>query len=188
MDFPLLRCVALLNLRGHGIQGLQIVGLGGARSPADAVPAGTTAQEDHLIAGGRGKAHHIGGRGRPHHGPHLHMLGSISLVVDLADHAGGQADLVAIGGVARRRSDRQLALGELALQRLAHRIPHVAAAGEAHGLIYIGAAGQGIPNGPADAGGRAAKGLDLSGMVVGFILEHEKPVLMLSVHSGLYLD
>ena len=79
-------------------------------------------------------------------------------------------------------------LGQLALQGLGDGGPGVPAAGEAHGLIDVGAAGEGVPDGPADAGGRPAEGLDLGGVVVGLILEHEEPVLLLSVHRGLDLD
>ena len=102
--------------------------------------------------------------------------------------AGSQADLVAIGGIARRRGLGQLPLGQLALQGLVKGYPGVAAAGEAHGLVDIHAAGEGIPDAAADAGGRTAEGLDLGGVVVGLVLEHEQPVLLLAVHHGGDLD
>src|SRR5699024_8055766 len=60
----------------------------------------------------------------------------------------------------------------------------VAAAGEAHGLVDIHPAGQGIPDTAADTGGRPAEGLDLRGVVVGLVLEHEEPVLGGAVHLG----
>jgi hypothetical protein len=102
--------------------------------------------------------------------------------------AGSQADLVAIGGIARRRGLGQLPLGQLALQGLVKGYPGVAAAGEAHGLVDIHAPGEGIPDAAADAGGRTAEGLDLGGVVVGLVLEHEQPVLLLAVHHGGDLD
>ncbi len=42
------------------------------------------------------------------------MLGHIALVVHLGHVAGGQADLVAVGGVARGGGRGELALGQLA--------------------------------------------------------------------------
>ena len=102
--------------------------------------------------------------------------------------AGGQSDLVAVGGVARRGGLGQLALGELALQGLAEGDPGVAAACKPHGLMDINPAGQGVPDAAADAGGRAAEGLDLGGVVVGLVFKHEQPVLLLSVHLRRDMD
>ena len=51
-------------------------------------------------------------------------------MVHLGHMAGSQADLVAIGGIARRRGLGQLPLGQLALQGLVKGYPGVAAAGE----------------------------------------------------------
>ena len=51
-------------------------------------------------------------------------------------------------------------------------------------LVDVGPAGQGIPDAAADAGGRAAEGLDLRGVVVGLVLEHQQPVLPAAVHLG----
>ena len=62
------------------------------------------------------------------------------------------------------------------------------AAGHTHGLIDVAAAGQRVADGAADAGGRAAEGLDLGGVVVGLVLEQEQPVLVLAVHVALDLD
>src|SRR5699024_1140307 len=75
-----------------------------------------------------------------------------------------------VGGIARRRGGDQLALGQLAGQSLADRDQRVARAGHTHGLIDVAAAGQGVADGAADAGGRAAEGLDLGGVVVGLVL------------------
>ena len=52
----------------------------------------------------------------------------------------------------------------------------------------VGTAGERIADAPADAGGRAAEGLDLGGVVVRFVFEHQKPVLLLAVHHGGYMD
>ena len=184
LKLALLGGVALLYLAGHGSQGRLVVALGGAGSPTDAIPAGAPAQQDDHVAGGGALPDHVGRRCGAHHGTHLQVLGDIPLVIDLIHQAGGQTDLVAIGGVARRRGLGQLALGQLALQSFAHGRPGVAAAGQPHGLVHIGPAGQGVPDAAADAGGRAAEGLDLGGVIVGLVLEQEQPVLLLPVHHG----
>ena len=98
--------------------------------------------------------------------------------------AGGKANLVAVGGVAGGSGLGQLPLGQLAGDGVRHGDAGVAAAGEPHGLIDISPAGQGVPDAAADAGGGAAEGLDLRGVVVGLVLEHQQPVLLLAVHRG----
>ena len=60
-------------------------------------------------------------------------------------------------------------------------LPRVAAASHAHGLMDIRAPRQRIANRPAQAGRRPAKGLDLCGVVVRLILEHEEPGLLAAV-------
>ena len=145
LNLPLLGGVALLHLGGHGGQGLLVVALGGAGGPADAVPAGAAAQEDDHVPGGGALPAHVGRGGGPHHRAALQPLGDVALVVHLGHVAGGQADLVAVGGVARRGGHRQLPLGQLAGQGLVKGHPGVAAAGEAHGLVDVHPAGQGGP-------------------------------------------
>ena len=52
----------------------------------------------------------------------------------------------------------------------------------------IGAAGERVADAPADAGGRAAEGFDLGGVVMRFVFEHQKPVLLLAVHHGGHMN
>ena len=85
--------------------------LGSTGSTADTVTTGTTAQQDDLVAGGRGLAAHVVGRGGGYDRTHLHTLGHVTGVVDLIDLAGGQTDLVAIGAVAGGSGGHELALG-----------------------------------------------------------------------------
>ena len=102
--------------------------------------------------------------------------------------AGRKADLVAVGRIARRRGLAQLALRQLVLERLGERDGRVARAGHAHRLIDVAAAGERVADRTAEAGRRAAKRLDLGRMVVGLVLEHEQPVLIVAVHERLDLD
>jgi len=180
--------VALLDLGTAVVEALKVVGLGGAGSAADAVTAGAAAQQDDDITGGRALAADVGSGRCTHHCADLHPLGHIAGVVDLIHLPGGKADLVAVGGVTGGGSGHQLALGQLAGQRLADGLQRVARAGHAHGLIDVAAAGQRVADGTADAGSRAAEGFDLGGVVVGLVLEQEQPILVLAVDVALDLD
>ena len=64
----------------------------------------------------------------------------------------------------------------------------VAAAGDPHGLVHVGPAGQGVPDGAAQTGGRPAEGLDLRGVVVGLVLKLDEPGLGLAVDGDRGLD
>ena len=76
--------------------------------------------------------------------------------------ASREANLVTIARIARGGGGHELALRELARQRFGNRTRGIGRAGHAHGL--------------------AAEGLDLGGMVMGFVLEEEQPVLIFAVH------
>ena len=114
LDLPLLGGVALLNLGSHGGQGLHIVALGGAGGTADAVPAGTAAQQNHHISGFGAFPADIARGSGSNHSAALQALGNKALVIQLRHMTGSQTNLVAIGGVACRRGLAELSLGELA--------------------------------------------------------------------------
>ena len=97
---------------------------------------------------------------------------------------GRKADLVAVGAVALGCRHSQLALRQFALQRFLRRNQRIAGTGDAHGLIDIRAAAERIADRTAEARRRAAERFDFSRMVVGFVFEHQKPVLKASVHFG----
>ena len=182
------RCVALLHLGTVEFQRFDVVGFGSAGRATDAVTSGTSAEQDDLVARGRGLTAHMIGRSRGHDRTDLHALGHIARVVDLVDLAGGQTNLVAVGGISRSRRGDELALGELALKRFGNRNGRIGGAGHAHGLVYVGTAGQRIADAAADAGGRATERLDFGRVIVGLVLEQEQPVLILTVHIHLHLD
>ena len=188
LDLPLLRGVALLDLGGHGGQGLHIVALRGAGGTANAVPAGATPQQDHNVPRGGALPAHIPGRSSGNHSAALQTLGYISIVVQFRHMAGGQADLVAVGGVARGSGLAELPLGQLAGEGVLQGGPGVTGTGDPHGLVHIGPAGERIPDAAADAGSRAAEGLDLRGVIVGLVFEHQQPVLVFSVDCGRDVD
>ncbi|VWL96079.1 Uncharacterised protein [Collinsella intestinalis] len=164
------------------------MGLGGAGGAADAVTAGAAAEQDDLVAGRGALAADVAcGRGA-HHGADLHALGHVAGVVELGDLAGGKADLVAVGGIAGGCGGHDLALGQLAGDGLGDGDGRVGRTGDAHGLVDVRAAGERVADRTAHAGGRAAEGLDLGGVVVGLVLEEEQPVLVLAVDVDGHLD
>ena len=188
LDFAFLGGVALLDLGGHRDEGLAVVALRGAGGAADAVAAGAPAEQDHDVAGDGALADHIFRGDRADHGADLKVLGDVAGMIDFTDLTGRKADLVAVGGVSGGCGAGELPLGELAGNGLGDRHAGVAAAGDAHGLADVGAAGEGIADAAADAGGRAAEGLDLRGVVVGFVLEHQEPVLLFPADRGIDVD
>ena len=184
LQFPFFRRVALLHFAAAGFNGLDGVALGGAGGAAATVPSGASAQQDDDVAGFRHFPDHVFCRGSAHHSADLHSLGHIAGVVNFTDLAGSQADLVAVGGVAVGSAVDQLLLGQLALDGFAYRGQGVACTGNPHGLVDIAPAGQGVPDRTAQAGGCAAEGLDFSGVVVGFVFEHQQPVFLAAVVHG----
>ena len=127
-------------------------------------------------------------RGSAHDGADLHALGHVAGVIEFVDLAGGKADLVAVAGVAGGSGGYELALRQLALERLGHGDGGVSGAGDAHGLVHVAAARERVADGAAHAGGGTAEGLDLGRVVVGLVLKQEQPVLVLAVDIDLHLD
>ena len=181
LQLALHRRIALLHLCTAGLQALQLVGFGGPCRAAAAVAARAAAQQDHHVSGDGLLTAHVCLGHRAHHRADLHTLGDVARVVQLVHHTGGKADLVAVAGIARRGCRHQLALRQLA----GHGIPDghqwVARPGDAHGLVHIAAVGQRVPDGAADAGGRAAERLDLGGMIVRLVFEQQQPGLVRTV-------
>ena len=182
LELPLRGGIALLHLGTAGFNGFQLVGLGGAGSTAAAVPASTSAQQHNLVPGHGGFPAHVLFRGCAYHGTDFQPLGRIARVIHFIHQPGSKADLIAVGGIACRRRGHQLPLGQLAGHGVRHGYQRIRCTGDPHGLIHIGAAAEGIPNGTANAGGSTAERLDFRGMVVGLVLEHEEPGFFLPVH------
>ena len=103
-------------------------------------------------------------------------------MVELVYKTGGKTDLVAVGGITGGCGGGELPLRQLTGQCVREGHRGIACAGDTHGLIDIATAGKGIPDGAAHAGGGTAEGFNLRGMVVGLVLEHQEPVLILTVH------
>ena len=109
-------------------------------------------------------------------------------MIDLVYKTGCKTDLVTVGGVARRRAGYDLTLGKLALEGFGNGLCGVSRTGYAHCGVNVASARKRVTDRAADAGCRTAEGLDLGGMVVSFVLEEEKPILLLAVNGDLDLD
>ena len=188
LQLTLDRRVALLHFGAVKLQRFDVMRLGSAGGTTDAVTTGTAAEQDDLVARSRGLAAHMIGRSRGHNRTDLHTFGHIARMVDLIHLAGGQADLVAVGGVAGRGGGDELTLRKLALKRFGHRHGRVGGTGHTHRLIHVGTARQGVADAAADAGGRATERFDLGRVVVRLVLEQEQPILVMAVHIHLHLD
>ncbi len=163
------------------------MGFGGTRRTADAVPAGAAAQQDDHVAWVGALPADIFRRSGGDDRADFHALGGVAGMVNLIHNAGGKADLVAVGGIASGGGGDDLPLRELTGNGLGHGGQGIGRAGDAHGAVDIAPPGQGVADGAADAGGRAAEGLDLRGMVVGLVLEEQQPRLGNAVHGDVHL-
>ena len=155
--------------------------LRGTRRTADAVASGSAAEQYNHIARVGTHAHHVLSRCRRDDRAELHALCDIVGVIDLFHVAGRKTDLVSVGRIAVRRLRDELSLRELARQRLCERTGRIRRAGDAHCLIDIGSAGERVADGTAEAGRRAAEGLNFRRVVVGLVLKVDEPLLLLAV-------
>ena len=188
LELSLFGRVALLHFRAAVGERFERVRLTRARRAAAAVAARSAAEEDDKIARRRHFAPHVlRGRCRDDRAD-LEALCDIPAVIEFIDLPRRKADLVAVGRIARRSRRDDLALGELALHRIADGNERIARARHAHGGIDVAPARERIADGAADAGRRAAEGLDLRGVIVRLVLEKEQPVLRLAVDIHLDLD
>ena len=180
--------IALLHFGAAALQRVHVVSLRGSRRAANAVAASAAAQQHHHIARRRRLTTHVVSRGSAHYRANLHALCGVAGMVQLVHLTRCQANLVTVRGIASCGRSNQLALRQLAGNGLGNRNQRVSRAGHAHGLIDVAATGKRVTNSAANAGGRAAKGLDLRRMVMRLVLEQVEPVLLLSVHIALDLD
>ena len=188
LELPLFGGIAFLNLAAAAFERAGVMLLRRARCAAYTVTAGTAAEQQHHVARSRAFPADRGGLHSARHGPYLHTFGDISRVDDFMHLAGRKTDLVTIAGIALRRLAGNDPLGKFAGHGLGNRLPDVSGTGHAHGLVHIGAPAQRVADGAAEAGRRAAEGFYLGRMVVGFILEHEKPLLGLPVDGDVDED
>ena len=176
LQLALGRGVALLDLGGILESGLGVF-LRGTRRATHAVAARAATDEHDDVARSRHLAAHAITGTRGDDRADLHALSHVARVVVFGDQAGRETDLVAVRGVAGGRAGGDLALRELARERLLVRRERIAGARHAHRLIHVGAAGKRVADRAAETGGRAAEGLDLRRVVMRLVLEHHQPLL-----------
>ena len=155
---------------------------GGPGGSTNSVPAGAAADEEDGIAGGRFATKDVHPWSSRDDSTDLHPFGHVAGMVDLRDLSGGKADLVAVGTVSLGGDLADLALGEFTRKGFLKGDPWIASPGHAHGLVDVGAAREGVADGAAQAGGGPAEGFDLSGVIVGLVLEHDQPFFLPAIH------
>ena len=174
--------VALLHLGARGLDTVNILRFRGAGRTSNAIAARAATKQHDLVARSRALATHVVCRSRAHNGADFHALGHITGMIEFMNLASREANLVTIARIARGRGGHELALRELARQRFGNRARGIGRAGHAHGLVHVAATRKGVANRAAHARCRAAERLDLGGMVMGFVLEEEQPVLVFTIH------
>ena len=187
LNLAFYRSVALLHFRTGLFHAFNVLGFGGTGCTADTVATSATAQQNNLVAWSGLFATNVVSRRCAHYRAHFHTLGDIAWMVQLVNLTGSKADLVAVRRIAGSSGGNQLALGKLAFERFGNRNGRIACAGYAHCLIYIAAARKRVADSAAHARCCTAKGLDFRGMVVGFVLEQEQPILLFAVNVDLAL-
>ena len=188
LELALLGGVTLLDLAAAGLEGCLGVLLGRASCASDAVAAGAAAEQEDHVAGRGALAADVVRLHGPHDGADLHPLGGIALVVDLADMRGSEAYLVAVAGISAGGLAADHALRQLAGNGVGHFGRNVAGSRDAHGLIDVGAAGERVADGPAEAGRRTSERFNFRRMVVRLVLELEEPLLLHAVHVDIDVD
>ncbi|KAF5037033.1 hypothetical protein DSECCO2_568940 [anaerobic digester metagenome] len=177
-----------MHLGPAGQEALGGVRLGRAGCAAATVAPGLAAEQQHNVTGLRLHAHDVFSRGGCNDRTHLHALGHIAGMVYLMDKAGRKADLVAIGGIARRRLCDNFTLRQLARHRLGNGLERIGGTRDAHGLINIASARERVANRAAQTGGSPAERLDLSRVVMRFVFKHQEPVFVTAVDVHLDFD
>ena len=101
---------------------------------------------------------------------------------------GSKSNLVAVAGIASGCLAAYHPLRKLAGNGLRNAGKNITRTGNTHCLIYIGTAGQRVPDSTAKAGCSTAEGLYLRRMVMGLVLKLEQPFLGLSVNGNIYIN
>ena len=159
--------------------------LRGAGSAANTITAGTAAQQDDYITGLRTLTANIVRRSCAYNSTTLQALSGITVVIDFCNVTGSKTDLVAVGGVTGCSCLAQFPLGQLAGNGFVQGLPGICSAGDAHSLMDISTTGQRVTDTATDTGSCAAERLDFGGVVMGLILEHQEPILVLAVYLGI---
>ena len=170
-----------MDFRSALKDGFLCMALGGPCGSTAAVPSGPSPYQDDSVAGRRGFPPDIFQRSSSDHRSHFHSFRHKTRMIELPDLTGGQTDLISVRAIPRCRPPGNLALGQFPGQSICQWGSGITGSGDPHSLIDVGPAGKGVPNGPAQASGRSSKGFYFRRMVMGFVLEHNHPVLVFPV-------
>ena len=158
------------------------MGFGGTCRAAATVASCAAADENNDIAWLRNAANDVFTRGSGDDGTQFKTFRHETGVVDFLNFAGGQTDLIAVGGITSGGGTDDLTLRKFAGQRVFQRCARICRARDTHGLIDVGTTRQRVADGSAEACRRATERLDFRRMVVGLVLVHDEPFLLFAVH------
>ena len=98
MNFPLGGGIAFLDFGGVFDGGFGVL-FGGTGGTANTIASGASADEEDDIAGGWAAAKDVGAWGGCDDSSDFKTLGDVSGMINFRDLAGGEADLVPVGGI-----------------------------------------------------------------------------------------
>ena len=162
--------------------------LGGTGCTADTVTAGTSSKKDDDISRVGIFTDNRTSRSSTHNRTDLHTFCNVVRMIDFFYSTGCKTDLVSVGAVTVSCAADKFLLRKFTLQSFFYGYSRISRTGYTHCLIYIGTSGKRVTDGPAKAGSRTTKRLDLGRMVVGFVLEVDQPLFFFSVHIHRYHD
>ena len=182
LNLSLRGSISFLHLSAAGLDGLFRMHFGGAGGAAAAVAASAASQKNDDIARIRRLPDHGTAGGSAHHGPDFHTFCHVIRMINFFYVSGGQSDLIPIGTISVSRRADQFLLRQFPFHGFLYGNRGIGRTGHTHGLIYVCSSGKGIPDGSAKTGGGAAEGLDLRGVIVGFVFKVDQPLFFHSVH------
>ena len=153
------------------------MGFARAGRPSASISPGTPADENNTIAFRRRRSTHLVLRRRAANRPDFETFGHIAGMIDLIDESRGKADLIPVGGKPVSCPSRNASLWKLTEPRFRYRSTGVSAAGDPCRLIHIATLRQRVSNGASEARSRAPVWLDLRGMIMRLVFQHEEPGL-----------
>ena len=160
--------------------------LGRTCCSTNTVTTSSTTNKHHHIATFRLLTHNHVGRSSRNNGPQLHALGLKARVIDFCHLTSSKTDLVSIGAKSSSSLTSKLHLGQLSCTSSFHRHRGICSTSYTERLVHPRATRKGISDGTTNTGSGSTKGLDFCRMIVGFILEHQKPAFSTWLWMGIF--
>ena len=160
--------------------------LGRAGCAANAVTTSAAAEKNNDVAIFWTLATDVALRSCAYNGTNLHAFCNVAWVIELRNLTRSKANLIAVTGITCSSRTNNGALRKLSRKCLGNWNGWVCSAGDTHCLVDVATSRQRVADSATNAGSRATKRLNLSWVVVGFVLEEEEPVFVFTIN--VYLD